>query len=347
MEIIRDEIRKILVIKFGGMGDVLLSTPVLPNLRAYFPEAEIDYLTLLKNRDILMDNHYINRVLTYDMRIDRSYDLLRHIRNKEYNLVIDLFGNPRTAFLTRITGAKYRVGFRFRGRNYAYNMKEEGRGGEIHNTDFNLDALKIAGIPITSKKLNLSVNVVHEEFAEKFIRENNLQNEFLVGIALTGGWESKKYKLNDYVELIMMLNEKFKVKYVLLWGNRKELHDAEHIKKLFPYQSFVIPDSPIRYLAAIIKRCSVVIGNDSGPLHIAGGVGVPVLGIFGPTNPKLQGPYGEQNITVENTKLECLHCNLLDCPIGNICMTELSKDLIIEKFIELINKNHLKIPFQI
>ncbi len=347
MSINKDEIRKILVIKFGGMGDVLLSTPVLPNLRAYFPEAEIDYLTLIKNRDILMDNHYINRVLTYDMRIDKSFDLLRHIRHKGYNLVIDLFGNPRTALLTWITGAKYRVGFRFRGRNYAYNIKQTGRGGEVHNTDFNLDALTAAGIPIVSKKLNLSVNIVHEEFADKFINENNLRNDFLVGIALTGGWESKKYKLNDYVELIMMLNEKFRVKYVLLWGNKKELHDAEHIQKLFPHLAFVIPDSPIRYLAAIISRCSVIIGNDSGPLHISGAMGKPVLGIYGPTNPHLQGPYGEQNVIAQNEKLECLHCNLLECPIGNICMTELPKEYIFEKFLELINKNHLQIPYHI
>ncbi|MDD5363577.1 MAG: glycosyltransferase family 9 protein [Ignavibacteria bacterium] len=347
MKINRDEIRKILVIKFGGMGDVLLSTPVLPNLRAYFPEAEIDYLTLIKNRDILMDNHYINRVLTYDSRIDRSYDLLRHMRKKGYNLVIDLYGNPRTAFLTWMTGAKYRVGFIFRGRSYAYNIKGPGRGGEVHNTDFNLDALTLAGIPIVSKKLNLSVNIVHDEFADKFINGNNLQNEFLIGIALTGGWESKKYKLNDYVEFIMRLNERYKVKYVLIWGNKSELKDAEHIKKLFPHVSFVIPESSIRYLAAIIKKCDVIAGNDSGPLHIAGAMGKPVLGIYGPTNPKLQGPYGEQNVIAENTKLECLHCNLLECPIGNICMTELSKEYLVEKFVELINKNHLTIPFHI
>jgi len=335
------------VIKLGGLGDVLLATPVLPNLRNYFPEAQIDFLTTLSNRDVLMDNIYINRILTFDVRIDKSFDLLRHIRNKRYNLVIDLYCNPRTALLTYITGAKYRVGFKFRGRSYAYNIIGRGRGGEVHNTDFNLDALRFANIPVTSKNVNITINVVHEEFADKFVEENNIHKDFLIGLAITGGWESKKYKIIDYVELIMLLLEKYNVKFVLLWGTKEELHDAEHIKKLFPEKSFIIPDTPIRYLAAIIERCNVIIGNDTGPLHLAAATNVPALGIFGPTNPYLQGPYGEQNVFVEHTELECLHCNLTQCPIGNICMTELPKDLIVKKFEELISKNKINIPEKI
>lgn len=344
MKINKDEIRKILVIKFGGIGDVLMSTPVLPNLREYFPNAHIDYLTLIKNRDVLMDNHYIDRVLTFDSRIDKSWDLLRHIRNKGYNLVIDLFCNPRTALLTYVTGAKYRVGYKFRGRNYAYNIKTVGRGGEVHNSDFNLDALIKAGIPIVSKKLNLSVNVVHKEYADKFIKENKLSNDFLVGIAITGGWESKRYKIKDYIELMKLISNKYNVKFLILWGDKKEFKDAQEIKSQLLDSAFIIPDSPIRYLAAIIQTCKVVIGNDSGPLHLACATEVPVLGIYGPTNPKLQGPYGEQNVTIENTKLKCLHCNLLDCPIENICMTELPKKDILAKFEELLKKNNIKIP---
>ena len=87
----------------------------------------------------------------------------------------------------------------------------------------------------------------------------------------------------------------------------------------------------------------MVIGNDSGPLHIAVAMGVPTLGIYGPTNPALQGPYGDKNLSVVNDKLDCLYCNLLDCPIGNICMTELSKDKIIEKVQELVKINELNL----
>ena len=86
-----------------------------------------------------------------------------------------------------------------------------------------------------------------------------------------------------------------------------------------------------------------MIGNDSGLIHLAVASDVPVLGIYGPTNPLLQGPFGENNITVVNEKIDCLNCNLLECPIGNICMTELSKDVIMEKIEELISKNKIEI----
>jgi ADP-heptose:LPS heptosyltransferase len=339
----RDKIHKILVIKFGGIGDILLATAVLPNLKYNFPNAQIYFLTLRHSRDVLIDNPFITRVFTYDPNEDKSWCLLKNIRRQKYDLVIDLFGNPRTALITFWSRAKYRFGFKFRGRSYAYNITAEGRGGEVHNVEFNLDALRAMDIPIINKNLSLSVTVVHEEFAESFIRKHNIDSKPIIGITLTGGWEAKRFKPPDYVKLMKMINELYDVNFILIWGNKRELGDAEFIMQSCEGNCYIIPDSPIRYLGAIIKRCSIIIGNDSGPLHIAVAVGVPTLGIYGPTNPHLQGPYGEKNLTIVKEELECLYCNLLECPIGNICMTELSHDLIIDKLKQLIDINNIPV----
>ena len=178
----KNKIKKILIIKFGGMGDLLLSTPILPNLRDYFPEVSIHYLTLRRSRDILMDNQYISRVITYDPDEDKSFFTIKNIRKQKYDLVIDLFCNPRTALITFCSGAKYRYGFDFRGRNYAYNIKMKGRGGIVHNVEFNLDALRKLDIPISSKKLNISVTVVHEEFANEFIEKYKIDSKNIIAI---------------------------------------------------------------------------------------------------------------------------------------------------------------------
>lgn len=344
MKLDKSKIKKILVIKFGGIGDILLTTPVLPNLKNYFPDAEIYMLTLRHSRDILIDNPYLTRAFTYDPLEDKSWCLIKNIRKQKYDLVIDLFGNPRTALITFLSKAKYRFGFNFRGRNYAYNISVKGRGGLVHNVEFNLDALRAMEIPLITKELYLPVNIVHEEFAAEFIKQNNLDSKKIIGISKTGGWESKRYKADDYTELIDMLNELYDVNFILFWGNEKEKKDCEYIKsKIRKKNAFVIPDSPIRYLGAIIKKCDLVIGNDSGPLHIAVAMGVPTLGIYGPTNPQLQGPYGDKNLSIVKEDLDCLYCNLLECPIGNICMTQLSKEKIIEKVKELIKINEIKI----
>lgn len=111
----KSRIKNILVIKFGGIGDILLTTPVFPNLRAFFPDAVINVLTLRNARDILIDNPYITRAFTYDPNEDKSWCLIKNIRKQKYDLIIDLYGNPRTALITFISGAKYRFGFKFRG----------------------------------------------------------------------------------------------------------------------------------------------------------------------------------------------------------------------------------------
>ncbi len=344
MRLNKNKIDKILIIKFGGIGDILLSTPVLPNLKACFPESEINFLTLRHSRDILIDNPYLTRAFTYDPHEDKSWCLIKNIRKQRYDLVIDLFGNPRTALITFLSSARHRFGFNFRGRNYAYNIKMKGRGGIVHNVDFNLDALRALEIPIITKELCLPTNVVHHEFADKFIASNNLSNKKIIGISKTGGWESKRYKADDYIALMEKLNEIYDANYILFWGNQKEKDGCEYIVgKLSKKNAYIIPDSPVKYLGAIIKKCDLVIGNDSGQLHIAVAMGVPTLGIYGPTNPALQGPYGEKNLSIVKEDLPCLYCNLLECPIGNICMTELSKDKIIDSVKTLIQKNNIQL----
>lgn len=344
MIIDKSKIKKILIIKFGGIGDILLSTPVLPNLKNYFPDAEINYLTLRHSRDILIDNPFLTRAFTYDPSEDKSWCLIKNIRKHNYDLVMDLYGNPRTALITFLSKAKYRFGFDFRGRQYAYNIKVKGRGGIVHNVEFNLDSLRALNIPITSKKLFLSVNIVHEEFATEFINSNKINSKKIIGISKTGGWESKRYKADDYIKLINMLNEIYDVNFLLFWGNESEKEDCEKIKTgVLKNNVFVIPKSPIRYVGALIKKCDLVIGNDSGPLHISAAMEVPTLGIYGPTDPILAGPYGEKNLTITNSDLPCLSCNLLDCNIGNICMTELSKEKIIDKVRELIKINNISL----
>ena len=343
MIIDKKQIGKILIIKFGTIGDLLLMTPILPNLRAYFPDAEIDIFTLKSSRDILMDNPYVSRILTYSPGTNSSWFLINNIRKKKFDLIIDLFCNPRTALITFLSGAKYRFGYEFKGRNYAYNIKTRGRGGEVHNVDFNLDSLRKLEIPIVSTRLNLGINIVHKEFAEEFIKVNNIKSKNVIGVCLTGEWETKKYKTNDYIALLKAINLIYDVNFILIWSNEIEKKECELIHNELKTNTFLIPESPIRYLAAIIKECDLLIGNDSGPLHMGVAVDTPVLGIYGPTKPMLQGPYGEKNLTVVNQGLKCLYCDLIECKIGNICMTKLPKENIISKLNKLIELNDLTI----
>ena len=147
---------RILVIKLRAVGDVILSTVVTKNLRLAFPGAVIHYLTETPGVEVLKGNPFIDGVIVYDRKSMSGAGLILKVRRGHYDTVIDLFGNPRTALITRLSGAQRRVGFRFRGRAYAYNILAEPRGDRVHNTQFNLDALSALGVAIQDRSIYFS-----------------------------------------------------------------------------------------------------------------------------------------------------------------------------------------------
>ncbi len=333
-----EDVRRILVIKLRAVGDVVLSTLVLPNLRRAYPSSSIDFLTEVPSVDVLRNHPDVDRTVVYDRRTMSSTGLIRAIRRGRYDLIIDLFGNPRTALVTRLSGARFRVGYNFRGRSYAYNIVVTPRGGEVHNTQFNLDALEHIGVPIADRTLRFYYSADDARYVERALAGSGLQQGLLVGVNAGGGWYTKRWHLRDFAALADRIHERFGWSIVLPWGPGQE-GDVETIARHTRTAPWIPPATTLPQLAALLARCAYVVSNDSGPMHIAAAVGTPVLGIFGPTRPELQGPYGEANRTVRNESLGCLGCNLTSCPIGNPCMNDLSVDTVFAAFEELQRSN--------
>ena len=255
-------------------------------------------------------------------------------------MIIDLFCNPRTALVTRLSGAPLRVGFRFRGRSYAYNILAEPRGGTVHNTRFNLDVLDAIGVAIQDLNLYFPFTPADDAYVRNFLKGAGLGDSRIAAINTSGGWKTKRWGLDRYAKPADKLIERYGVSIVLTWGPG-ELEDTRAVQSMMKHGSFVPPETSLKQLGALLKRCSFFVGSDSGPMHLATAVGTPVLGIYGPTNPKLQGPYGEKHLVVRNEMLTCLSCNLLECPIGHPCMLDLSVDTVLAHVDLLVKRNNL------
>lgn len=329
---------RILLIKLRAIGDVLLSTPTIYNLRQAYPNATIDFLTEEFAADVVRGNLWVNDVIAFNKKKDGSIGLLREIRSRKYDLVIDLFCNPRSALVTKISGARTRVGYPFRGRKYAYNVYVTSRSDFVHNVEFNLDVLRRLEIPIISSQPFFPIDEQSKTFADEWVQKENLKNKTVVGLNPSGGWKTKRWGLEHFAQFGDCVAEKYNAEVVLVWGPG-EKHDAEIILKTMRHHPHIIPQTSLKQLGAILQQCSYVVSNDSGPMHISAAVGVPTLGIFGPTTPRLQGPFGEKHAWVRNEGLDCLECNLTKCPIGNICMTQLDVDRVVSAFDALIKKN--------
>jgi lipopolysaccharide heptosyltransferase II len=333
-------VEKILVIKLRAVGDVLLSTIVLKNLRHHFPDAQIDFLTEPASREVIEGNPVVNTLLIFDRANDNGIAFLWRLRNRGYDLVIDLFGNPRTALMTYFSGATYRVGYDFRGRRYAYNIIVRPRGGEVHNTEFNLDALRALGLEIVDREISFSMSGKDEEYAARFVQLERLDGQLIIALNPSGSWYTKRWGLKSFAKLGDRLIENYKAKVVLLWGPG-EFQTARQIQDMMRHSSVIPPRTTLKQLGALLKRCSLVVSNDAGPMHLAAVLGTPTVGIYGPTNPYLQGPLNEKSSWVRLEGLECLGCNLTACPIGHLCMERLSVDAVLDAVRRTLQKNKI------
>ncbi len=337
MNIDRSGVKRILVIKLRAIGDVLLSTIVLRNIRFAFPDARIEILTEPPARPVAAIQPDVNEVVVFNPKTMNGWELISTIRSRGYDLIFDLFGNPRSALVTRLSGAKYRVGYRFRGRAYAYNILTEPRGAMVHNTQFNLDALEAAGIAIQDRSIYFPVSREDDAYIESFFTSERIAGP-CIALGTSGSWYTKRWSLERFADLGEKLARRFKTRIVLLWGPG-ERADVDIVNSLMGHTAIIPPPTTLTQLGALLKRCTFMVANDSGPMHIGAAVGTPVLGIYGPTNPMLQGPYGEKHMVIRNEGLGCLGCNLTACPIGHPCMNELSVDIVFDAVQQLMRKN--------
>ncbi|HLB00001.1 MAG TPA: glycosyltransferase family 9 protein [Bacteroidota bacterium] len=335
-------VERILVIKLRAIGDVLLSTAVLPGLRAAYPGASLDFLTEKYCAGVIEGNPHVSGLLTFDPRAERSLNLIRRVRAAGYDLVLDLFGNPRSAVLALLSGAHVRVGYRFNWRTLCYNRVVTPRGGTVHNVDFNLDALSRIGIDARDGKPFFPLDREAEAFAGECLDGAGYGGKKVVALNPGGGWSSKKWRPDQFAGLGRRIVAERRSGVLIVWGPGEE-EDARRVLAGIGRGAVLAPPTTLKRLGALLKLCEALVTNDSGPMHIAAALGVPVLAIFGPTVPALQGPVFTRSEIVQNLTLDCLGCSYTECPIGNPCMIDLPVEKVYSS-LERLMKNPTHVP---
>ncbi len=341
MKVDKNNIKKILVIKLRGIGDVILSTIVFDNLVDHYPQAKIDFLTeepgsaVLKNLSVINKIHIFNRHNLAEIIL-----LMWKVRKERYDLILDLFSNPSTAQITFLSGAKLRAGFPYKGRKYAYNLFGPSERNILHSADLHLKFLQMLGINIISNDLHFGLNEEDKAFAHKYFESTRVEKKLIFCLSPSGGWPSKKCDPLKFSEIGKALLKKYNAALFLIWGPGDESEAAE-IKRLLGDNITVTPATSIGQMSAILAECDVVIANDSGPMHISTAVKTPTISLNGPTDPRLQGPYGSNHEWVRLETLPCIGCNLLVCNRNHECFLELPTDQVLNVVDRLLKKNNL------
>jgi ADP-heptose:LPS heptosyltransferase len=323
----RDHIRRILCIKPRGIGDIVLSTIVLENLASAFPGARVDYLVEEFARPAVQYHPLVSGVLTMAPR-EFVLSVAFRVRRERYDLLLDFWSNPRTAQISLLSGVRHRVGYGYRGRRYAYTIRGTSTRGDHHAAEHNLELLRALGIPIVSRRIAWHVTEEMKRRAQTWLRETWPEQKPVVGIVPSGGWPSKRCDVTTWAAICRELGRTYACRFLVLWGPGDE-KDARGLRDMLGDAVTLAPPTGVAELGGFLQECAVVIANDSGPMHIAAAIGVPTIGIFGPTDPARHGPYGPSCGTVSKADLHCIICNKLECPYGHECMKQLSiEDLL-------------------
>jgi lipopolysaccharide heptosyltransferase II len=321
---------KILLFKTGAIGDTLMTTPLVRQLRENYPHAKIDYLIGKVASQTLEGNKNIDEIIRFDpdiffkKRIFEYLRLVRDIKKRHYDIIFVLDKHIIFNFTAKLTGIPKRIGFDRLGREGKYLTDRIYYGNDKHEIYYYLDLLKGLKDPkITPDYKNnhteLFIDDKSSSFAQKFWKERNLENKGkdknakgIIAIAPGGGknpgerTEYRNWPVEKYIELIKILVLKKKYTIILI-GGKDDVEKSERIQSEMSGKNSkniisLVGKCSLKESAAIMQRCKCVICNDTGTMHIAGAVNHHIISIFGPTRPDRKAPLWKESKSIWKDK---------------------------------------------
>lgn len=336
-------VERILVTRLRFIGDVVLTTPVVRALRKAYPRAYIAYLAEDPAYQVLLGNPHLDRVFVLRRNAPwrKRLAFYREMREQRFDLVIDLFGNPRSALLAWLTRARYRVGGRFKVRHYFYNIKVDHPLEVQTAIDFHLESLRTIGIEAEDKAPEVFIRGGEREYVRRLIFERlDGPDGPTVGIHPGGTWPAKLWLGEKFAQLADRLIEELGARVIFTQGPGEEGRIGE-IVGLMDHKPLVVGPLNLRHLAALIESCDLYISNDCGPMHLSVAVGTPTIGIFGPGQPEIWFPYTLEDRHLAIFKdIPCRPCHRHECD-HMTCMKLIEVGDIMEGVRRLIQGYHL------
>jgi heptosyltransferase-1 len=297
--------KKILIIKPSALGDIVLALPALTALRQSFPEARIAWLIRPEYADLVEGHPDLNEVILFDRRLLGKWwcrkeafanllELGRRLRKEGFDLVFDFQGLFRTGYLASVTGCKKILGMA-ESRELAhlfYTHIVPQDYSCIHLVDYYMKMVATAGAKTDRPEFRFPEDAEAAKGIKKKLSDSKVNLKNYVVIIPSAARKEKIWPVERFGQLADKIAEKYGSSIVAV-GTQKE---HKYIDTLLKTTKTAIVNlagqTTIRELIMLLKGASLVVSNDTGPGHIAAGLGVPLVMIFGPVNPARLCPYG-------------------------------------------------------
>lgn len=323
--------QKILIIRLSSLGDIIHALPAFRSLRESFPDAGIDWLVEERTKLVLTAVPGLNRVIAIDTLAPRRktfsrsswsgiLSAVRTMRETRYDLSIDFQGLLKTGLLSLLSGARRRIGFGHglvweKPAHWFYSETVDRAGTASHVVALNHLLADAAGARPVYGPVELKVPEDITRAVERRLEQQNLRNFAIINPG--GGWPTKRWALHRYGELADRMASQLGMGIAVTTGPGEE----SLFEGISAACSITLPHFQVPFLGLVplVKHARLFISGDTGPFHLACALGVPVVGIFGPTSPARNGPWSTRDAALVHP-LPCSFCHGRTCPTANECM---------------------------
>lgn len=338
--------KKILVMRYRFIGDTVLTVPFLRNLRQAFPAARIDLMLEPFSGQVIEGCPYVDRVVPFEFKTIHTYSAAAErgklagylhywklIRSEGYDAAFVLKRSLSSALLVRFAGVPRRIGFATEGRGLLLTDRVAYRQDQ-HEVENFLDCLRVLDVPITNKALELWPTPENDKKVAAIMAQAGWKNnELKVIIHAAASLPAKQWPLDRFASVMTVLRDQHHARFVYT-GSAGDAALYRSIEKLGPFNGLDLCGvTNVRENLSVYKAADLFFGVDSGPMHMAAAMGVPVVALFGPTDERKWGPWGDGH-SVITKRLSCYPCKPHKCA-DNECM----KQIPVEDALDAVEKH--------
>ena len=322
----KEDISTILFIRNDRIGDMVLSTAALKALRTVYPQATITVVASEKNNQIITNNPNVDSIL-----IHRGFLwFVKEVRKRAFDLAVDPFNTYelKPAFLAFISGARYRLGFEEASREIFFNVRGPGLYPVRHLVEHLCELIGCLGQDVNGCEPELFLTDAETTWAAEALSNLGINRSKPIAAIHPGGYyESQRWPAEKYGLVARKLTEEFRAN-VIVFCAPDEKHLLRKISRISGDNVHGFTELSVRQLMAMLSKCDLFLGNNSGPLHLSAALGLPTVSLLGPTVVPLWLPWGKGHIVLRKEELSTSGSGVIANQHG--CLESITVDDVLE-----------------
>jgi lipopolysaccharide heptosyltransferase II len=329
---------RVLIVLPGAIGDVVRALPLLGRIRRTRPDADIGWVVEPPSAPLLASHPWLDETVIFRRRdgLRAIPPIVRQLRSGRWECALDLGRGLKSALLARLTGAPVRIGFARRdGREGGWLLATRrlpAQGVDRPKLEQFLAFADALGLPPAPVAFGLEAR--GEEAAQAEALLSGLRRP-VVAACVGSSCPARQWFPGPTADVLNALAERAHGSAVLLGTGADAAFGAAVARAARGSVRDLIGRTSLRQLAAVLARCSLAFGPDSGALHLAAAVGTPVVSLWGAATAQRSAPYGWERLVLQGVA-PCAPCFLRECPIGRVCMETITPDQVLEKAGEVL-----------